>query len=123
MHWLRVSGCVLLAACDLQSNTTADGGTFCGAQTCTSSQVCAYRECTDKERCVVSAQCPTSSTPTTCSGQPGCLLAQCGPVVVGCRDAPATCQGDVMCACNAVCGDAGGCTRIDGQNVDCGSAP
>ncbi len=115
---------LIFAACDPNANDGADGGTSCGSSTCTSTQVCAYRECTDKERCVVATQCPTDSTPTTCGGKPGCLLAQCGPVVVGCRPVPSSCtSGDTQCACNAVCGDAGGCAKVDGKNVDCNSSP
>ncbi|HEY8078338.1 MAG TPA: hypothetical protein VIF62_29620 [Labilithrix sp.] len=116
--------CLLLVACDLNNSDAADGGTSCGSQTCTSAQVCAYRECTMAERCVVATQCPTDSTPTTCSGQNGCLLASCGPVVVGCRAVPSSCTaGDGMCACGAICGDAGGCAKVDGLNVDCVGAP
>ncbi len=108
----------------MNNTDTADGGTSCGSSTCTSGQVCAYRECTDKEKCVVSTQCPSDSTPTTCGGQPGCLVASCGPVVVGCRNVPSTCTaGDGTCACNAVCGDAGGCAKVDGNNVDCIGSP
>ncbi len=112
--------CAMLAlGCDMPGDTAADGGTTCGSATCTASQVCAYRECTDKERCVVATQCPTDSTPTTCNGQPGCLLAQCAPVVTGCRDVPTACNNDVQCACTSVCGDAGGCAKVDGRNIDC----
>lgn len=132
MRWLLASAFAFafasalafaVSACDLTANTPADGGTSCGAQTCTASQVCAYRECTDKEKCVVSTQCPSGSTPTVCGGQPGCLLAQCGPVVVGCRDVPSSCASDTTCACNAICGDAGGCAMTDGKNVDCNTQP
>ena len=121
MRWLLLLS-ALCAGCDVHADEP-DGGLQCGGSTCTSAQVCAYRECTDKERCVVSAQCPTNSTPTTCGGQPGCLVAQCGPVVVGCRAIPSTCQAsDMQCACNGICSN-GGCSKIDGKNVDCVNAP
>jgi hypothetical protein len=122
MRWLLLFA-IALAGCDLQTDSP-DGGTSCGSQTCSSTQVCAYRDCTDKEKCVVSAQCPTNTTPTTCDGQPGCLLSKCGPIVVGCRAVPAACTAsDVQCACTSICANAGGCSKIDGRNVDCVSAP
>ncbi len=115
---------VLASGCDLPASDASDGGdagATCGATTCTSTQICLYRECTAAEKCRPSATCRSNETPSVCSdGQPGCLVSQCGPVVQGCRDVPSSCKStDVACACSAVCGSAGGCKQVDGRNALC----
>lgn len=99
----------------------ADSGA-CGEATCSSTQFCLYRECSTKERCVVSTSCPAGTTPTSCDGQPGCLVANCSPVLQGCREIPSTCGGDVTCACQNVCGSPSACSEVNGRNALCAAA-
>lgn len=94
-------------------------GTKCGNERCDDSRVCAYRECTEKERCVPRPTCPAGTTPADCSGQPGCISPTCGPVVLGCRDVPAACDGGAACACDQICGGAAACVKVDGKSVLC----
>lgn len=110
-----------VAGCDDLANDSADGGDSgaCGASTCSATQICLYRECTAQERCRPSTTCAANETPSSCNGQPGCLVAQCGPVIQGCRDVPASCSGDVTCACGSICGSPSACKQVDGRNALC----
>ncbi|MEZ4257455.1 MAG: hypothetical protein R3B36_00220 [Polyangiaceae bacterium] len=110
-----------LVACEdpnASSGSAGDGGT-CGTETCGDAQVCLYRECTTKEKCVPSAQCPRGTTPADCGGQPGCLYPNCAPKLQGCRAIPDSCGGDVTCACGSICGSAAACAEAKGRNALC----
>jgi hypothetical protein len=120
---LTFASLVAAAGCDTLGDTS-DGGadaSGCGSQTCSSTQFCLYRDCSLKDRCKPSATCPPGTTPSDCSGQPGCLVppSQCAPIVQGCRDVPPSCGGDVRCACESVCGGAAACSQVDGANASC----
>lgn len=121
LFMVATAGCVTLdSATDGGTGASAvDGGTTCGAATCTATQFCLYRECSDKERCVPSTSCPPGTTPADCSGKPGCLKATCAPVLQGCRDVPSSCANDVTCACGSVCGSAAACSQVSGRTASC----
>src|SRR5262249_3844572 len=86
---------------DNRADAGADAAGSCGSQTCSATQICLYRECTERERCRPSQSCPAGTIPADCSGQPGCLVSpsQCAPILQGCRDIPPSCGGDITCAC------------------------
>jgi hypothetical protein len=97
----------------------SDAAGACGSQICSDKQLCLYRECSEKERCKPSVQCPAGTTPADCSGTPGCRLDRCDPVLQGCRDIPAACGSDVTCACGSICGTPAACAKVDGRKATC----
>lgn len=114
---------LLAAGCELPNAATsdagADGGGECGGASCKDSEVCLLRACTDEERCQPSTSCPAGWTPSDCGGRPGCLSPQCAPRIQGCRAIPASCGGDVQCACESICGSVARCAEVDGKAILC----
>jgi hypothetical protein len=115
-----------LAACIQIGDSPADAGAdspgACGSQTCnTTTQICLYRECTEKERCKPNggASCQAGTTPADCGGAPGCRYDYCAPTLQGCRDIPSSCGGDVTCACSSICGGVAACAKVDGRRATC----
>lgn len=125
---MRLAPCLLaitlLSGCETLNDAGdagADAAGACAGQTCSASQVCLYRECSEKERCRPSTTCAAGTTPADCDGRPGCLVpaSQCAPVAQGCRDVPPSCGGDVTCACQSICGSPAACAKVDGRDVAC----
>ncbi len=115
---LGLGACAPLAGA---ADASTDAPATCGTQTCTTTQLCLYRECSEKDRCRPQTSCPTGTTPADCNGKPGCIVpaSQCPAVVQGCRDIPVSCGGDVTCACASICGSAQQCSKVDGRNAAC----
>ncbi|MCL2723733.1 MAG: hypothetical protein FWD69_04785 [Polyangiaceae bacterium] len=114
----------LVAACADDASTDDPDSGVCGPSTCTSTQICLYRECSTNDACVQASTCPTGWTPTVCgvSGVPGCLNPNCTPVLQGCRDIPESCGGDVTCACQSICGSAATCSNVNGRQATCSAS-
>jgi hypothetical protein len=110
------------------SDAAADAsGTPCGAQTCTSSQLCVYARGGGPASCSPTndaGACPNGSTyMATCTNlgnQPGCVNDVESPI--SCVDTPASCGATPSCAClpSTVCPvGTGTCQMVAGSSITC----